>query len=235
MTASPAERTLRIRSYAHAAFRLEGDGLSVVTDPYEPKIAGFAPIDEPADLVLMSSHLDRFHSDPSHVGGNPQVVNVLKLPAAGATVCGVEVQPFRSRERFQWQMLLALTPPRPYAMYRFTLGGLSVLHTGDLSRRIPPAQADLLRGRVDVLLAIAGAVHNIEHDELLATIEDLAPRIVIPMHYWLPHGVLKNLPVERFLALFRPEQVVREGVSEVVLSAASLPAERRIVVLEPSR
>ena len=27
---------LRIKSYAHAAFRLEGDGISVVTDPYEP-------------------------------------------------------------------------------------------------------------------------------------------------------------------------------------------------------
>ena len=183
----------------------------------------------------MSSHLDQFHSDPSHVRGNPRVVNALLLPAAGANVGGLAIETFRARERFQWRMLLALTPPRPYAVYRFNLGGVSVLHTGDLSRRVAPDQVALLRGRVDVMLAIAGAVHNIEHDELLATIDDIAPRIVIPMHYWLPNGVLHNLPVERFLEHFRPEQVIRDGVSEVELSAESLPPERRILVLEPSR
>ena len=45
---------MKIKFYAHASFRLEGKDKTVVTDPYEPPVAQFDPIDEPADLVLKS-------------------------------------------------------------------------------------------------------------------------------------------------------------------------------------
>ncbi len=81
---------MKIRFYAHASFRLEADGLSVITDPYTPgpQNSGFDPIDEPADIVIMSSATDSFHSDPSHVRGDPTVVNALELPPEGADVRG---------------------------------------------------------------------------------------------------------------------------------------------------
>ena len=45
---------LNITFYAHASFRLETPEVSVVTDPYTPGLSGFDPIDEAADLVIMS-------------------------------------------------------------------------------------------------------------------------------------------------------------------------------------
>ena len=70
---------MKITFYAHASFRLEADGLTVITDPYTPgpQASGFDPINEPADVVIMSSATDAFHSDPSHVRGQPIVVNTL--------------------------------------------------------------------------------------------------------------------------------------------------------------
>ena len=73
---------MNITFYAHASFRLEGDGLAVVTDPYTPgpQGSGFDPINESADIVIMSSTTDRFHSDPSHITGDRVVVDALSLP-----------------------------------------------------------------------------------------------------------------------------------------------------------
>ena len=87
---------MKITFYAHASFRLEADGLTVITDPYMPgpKASGFDPIDEPADLVIMSSATDAFHSDPSHVRGSPTVINALKLPPEGMTCGGCISVPF---------------------------------------------------------------------------------------------------------------------------------------------
>jgi len=68
---------MKVTFYAHASFRLEAPEVSVVTDPYTPGVSGFAPIDEPAHLVIMSSATDRFHSDPSHVPSQPTLVNAL--------------------------------------------------------------------------------------------------------------------------------------------------------------
>lgn len=64
---------MKLTFYAHARFRLETPEVSVVTDPYTPGMSGFEPI----DVVIMNSATDRFHSDPSHVRGQPIAVNTL--------------------------------------------------------------------------------------------------------------------------------------------------------------
>jgi L-ascorbate metabolism protein UlaG (beta-lactamase superfamily) len=226
---------MKIRFYAHACFRIEGGGRVIVTDPYKPAVAWFKPIDEPADLVLMSSNQDDFHCDPSHVRGNPKVINALEIPAGGQVVDGLAIRAFRVRERYQWRYLIQLIFPRPNAMVTFELEGIRVLHTGDIGRRFRDDEIAALRGQVDVMFALAGGVHNIEVDDMKRAIDAIGPRVVIPMHYYLPHGRLKILPVDVIAGLFPADRVVRVGGSDLELSAASLPAETRLYVLEAAR
>ena len=40
-----------IKWYAHACLRIEGGGVSIITDPYTPHKSGFAPVDETATLL----------------------------------------------------------------------------------------------------------------------------------------------------------------------------------------
>jgi len=226
---------MKIRFYAHACFRIEGGGRTIVTDPYQPAVSGFAPIDEPADLVLTSSHLDQFHNYSSHVRGNPTVVNALDIPPGGQVVDGLTLHAFRARERYQWRYLVQLIFPRPNAMVAFELEGIRLLHTGDIGRRFREAEIAALRGQVDVMFALAGGVHNIEVDDMKRAIDAIGPRVVIPMHYFLPHGRLRILPVDIIAGLFPADRVVRAGGSDLELTAASLPAETRLYILEPAR
>jgi L-ascorbate metabolism protein UlaG (beta-lactamase superfamily) len=225
---------MKITFYAHASFRLEAAGFSVVTDPYTPGPSGsrFEPIDEPADLVIMSSSTDRFHSDPSHVRGNPTVVDALTLPPEGREVAGLSIRAFPTMESLTFDFR---RDPDANAMSLFTLGGIRVLHMGDVGNALPSGQLKALAGQVDVMLALAGAHATIGLDDLDAAIEVIAPRIVIPMHYWHPRGVLKIEPVDTFLARHSGEAIVRVGGPSIELTPETLPAERQIVVLEQSR
>jgi L-ascorbate metabolism protein UlaG (beta-lactamase superfamily) len=173
---------MKIRFYAHASFRLEADGLAVITDPYTPgpQNSGFDPIDEPADIVIMSSATDDFHSDPSHVRGDPT-------------------------------------------------------HMGDIGNPVPQEHLDVLRGKVDLLFALAGAHATIALDVLDAAIDAIGPRVVIPMHYYSPRGVLDIEPVDAFLARQPADSITRVGGPELELTPKSLPAEAHIYVLEQSR
>ncbi|MDP9121180.1 MAG: MBL fold metallo-hydrolase, partial [Acidobacteriota bacterium] len=119
--------------------------------------------------------------------------------------------------------------------YSFDLDGVRVLHTGDIGRPFLPEHLEALRGKVDVMLAIAGAVHNIAHDAMLRAIEQIGPRIVIPMHYHNPKGILQIKPVSEFARHFPADRVVRVGGAEVVLTPETLPAERHLYILEESR
>ena len=225
---------MQITFYAHASFRLEADGLAVVTDPYTPgpKASGFDPIDEPADLVIMSSATDAFHSDPSHVGGSPTVINALELPPEGMTVRGVPIRSFPAMESYTFDFG---RDPDANALYLFTLGSIRVLHMGDIGNPVSPAHLDTLRGNVDLLLALAGAHATIALDDLDATIAAIQPRAIIPMHYYSPRGVLNILPVDDFLARYPSGSITRIAGPRLELTPESLPAALHIYVLEQSR
>ena len=225
---------MKITFYAHASFRLEADGLSVVTDPYTPGPGGsnFDPIDEPADLVIMSSATDSFHSDPSHVRGDPTVVNALELPPEGSEVLGVQIRPFPAMESMTFDFG---RDPDANALYLFTLGGLRVLHMGDVGNPVPEAHLDALGGNVDVLFALTGAHATISLEDLDVAIAAIGPRVVIPMHYFSPRGVLEIEPVETFLERCPADAVTRVGGPELELAPGTLPDSLRVYVLEQSR
>lgn len=224
---------MRITFYAHASFRLEADGIALVTDPYTPARSGFDPIDEPADIVLMSSATDDFHSDPSHLRGEPAVVNTLELPPEGTVVKGVPVRPFPATESLTFDFG---RDPDANALYLFELGGFRVLHMGDIGNPVAPGHLDALAGQVDLLLALTGAHATIALDDLDRAIERIRPRAVIPMHYWSPRGVLAIEPVERFTERFPAERVRWIGGSSFELTHDMLRDEDPAVfVLEQSR
>jgi L-ascorbate metabolism protein UlaG (beta-lactamase superfamily) len=226
---------VKIRFYAHASFRLEVDGFAVITDPYTPgpQNSGFDPIDEPADVVIMSSATDPFHSDPSHVRGDPTVVNALDLPPEGAEARGLHVRTFPAIESMTFDFG---RDPDANAMYLFTLGGVRVLHMGDIGNPISREHLDALHGKVDLLFALAGAHATIALDYLDAAIDAIGPRVVIPMHYFSPRGVLDIEPVDTFLERHSADSVTWVNGSELELTPESLPAEApRIYVLEQSR
>ena len=230
---------MKIKFYAHACFRLEADGVTVITDPYTPAPgnSGFDPIDEPADVVLMSSATDDFHSDPSHVRGDPIVVNTLELPPEGTVVKGIPVRSFPAYESrtFDYRSEFGRDPDAN-ALYHFTLGGLRFLHMGDIGNPVAPDQLTALKGQVDVLLALTGEHATIALDDLDVAIATIGPRVVIPMHYFSPKGVLKIEPVDRFLDRLPPESITRVGGPEMELSPETLPKDApHVFVFEQSR
>lgn len=225
---------MKIKFYAHAAFRLEGDGLIVVTDPYTPgpEVSGFEPIDEPADIVIMSSATDRFHSDPSHITGQPVVVNAVEVPPEGVEVKGLHIRSFQSMESLTWDFG---RDPDHNAMYTFTLGGVRVLHLGDIGNPPAPEHLDALRDQVDVMFALTGGHATIALDDLDAAIAAIRPAVVIPMHYYSPRGRLKIAPVSEFTQRYPAEMVTFVGGPKLEITRENLPSTLHIYVLEQSR
>ena len=222
-----------IKWYGHACFRCEGDGVSVVTDPYDPAVSGLKSVQDPADLVVVSSATDAYHSNAAMIPGDPLRLNALDVAGSGTVeVGGVAFEAFRTMESIEHK-----EDPDENAMYRFALGGVSVLHMGDTGNPLTDEQLGRLRGRVDVLLALVGGPPTIELEDLDGAIEEIDPRVVVPMHYRIPGLRIAGgiLPVDVFLSRYPRETVVRSGNSEVELTPDTLPSGLRICVLEPSR
>ena len=221
---------MKIKWYGHACFRLEGEGVSIVTDPYTPEAAGLDPVDEPADVVIMSSATDRFHSCSSMVPGDPKVLNALEIARTGPVeVNGVVFEALPTMESLTHKV-----SPDENAIYRFELEGVRVLHLGDLGNPLTEEQLGLLRGNVDVLLALTGGPPTIELEDLDRAIEEIGPSVVIPMHYRIPKLRLDILPLEAFISRYPEDAITRLGATEVEFAPETLPRALRVYVLEPA-
>ena len=222
---------MRVRWYGHACFRLEGAGTSVVTDPYTPELAGLEPVTEAADIVLTSSGLDEAHSNAAMIPGARHVLNALDAVEQPIPVAdGIVVEAIAAMEGVNRP-----DDPKANALYRFELDGLAICHMGDVGNRMTEAQLAPLRGRVDVLFALAGANRTIALDDLDEAIDAIGPRIVIPMHYRTPSILYGVGPVEDFLAHRAGDPVIRHDGSTCEIDAAALPAQAPTIhVLQPS-
>jgi L-ascorbate metabolism protein UlaG (beta-lactamase superfamily) len=212
---------VRVTWYGHACFRLEGSGVAIVTDPYTPADAGLQPIAEEADVVVMSSALDEAHSCAEAVPGRPRVLNALDAVGQPTEIAeGVVVEALAASEGDDRP-----DDPKANALYRLELDGVAVCHMGDIGTPLAPEHVTALRGRVDVLLALAGGGLTIALPDLDDAIEAIGPRIVIPMHYAIPSLRYSVGPVEEFLARRSGDRIIEHDASSIEIGAAELAVD----------
>ena len=220
---------MKIKWLAHASFLIEGDGLRIITDPYEPnEIINLHPITEAADIVIRSSDDDEAHSYVNTLPKGFDLVTATEIVETGATVKGLRIDAIWSQES-----LIHKEVARDNAMYRFTLEGINISHMGDVGNPLTSNQLDALSG-TDILLALTGGPPTIELNDLCEVIEIVKPKLVIPMHYRIPGPRFFMLPVTDFTTCYPEIMVVWSDSTEVEYTKETLPKETQILVLKPS-
>ena len=237
---------MRIKWYAHACLRLEGDGVSIITDPYTPHKSGFAAISESADIVVRSSDDDSAHANAAMIPGSPEVVtatHILELEAEDSSLStkGPGCQgssSYLSRAGIPFSAIPAMESmrvklqPRANAMYRFVVEGIRIVHFGDVGNCLQEWQLEQM-GAVDVAIVPTGGPPTIELDDLHVALDALRPAVTIPMHHDLPGCKFpKMADVRAFTRRYPASRVFWADTSEVELHRATLPAPSEVWVLQ---
>lgn len=174
----------------HSCFLLEEDGYRLVTDPFEG-VQGYPDTHARAHAVYCSHD----HHDHNYRAG------VTLLPERESPFAVEEVATFHDD---RGGALRGTNTIR-----RFTAGGVTVCHLGDLGHALSKEQLRAI-GRVDVLLIPVGGFFTIDAAGARAAAQAIAPRCIVPMHYrHPPYGLEQVAGVEAFLRYFRPDEVRR--------------------------
>ena len=116
-------------------------------------------------------------------------------------------------------------------IFRFDVDDVKVCHLGDLGHVLSQETLDAL-GEIDVVLIPVGGGFTIDSTGANEVIKQMAPKVVMPMHYktekcGFPIGTLDD-----FLA--GKTGIKRLDTSDVSLSSGSLPSATTIMVLKPA-
>jgi hypothetical protein len=216
-------------------------------DPYRsPESGGYEPIDEAADLVIVSHENDTYHSHLGQIRPPFEVIRALELGPGGTTFRGVRVGAipvFETPEK---------KPGDEVTIVTLEADGLFVVHLGDLGHDLTDAEIRPLRG-ADALLVPVGGPPTIDLALVPELITRMGPAVVVPMHYLVPGKInLKIQTVEEFLRVIdanprsRGEgdvflatdhrfEIERAMASTLELRPGDAHTTTRLVVLEPAR
>ncbi len=212
---------MKIKWLGHASFLITSDsGVRIITDPYEPNDRlRYGEIKESAEIVTVShDHSD--HGNVAAVKGNPQVVK------GDAEVEGIK---FKGIPTFH--DAAGGKERGKNTIFCFEVDGVKVCHLGDLGHELTAGQV-AQTGAVDVLLLPVGGFYTIDASVASRVVEQLKPRIVIPMHFKNKKCGFPIAGVEEFLR--GKKDVSQPDASEVELKAGELPEATQIIVLKPA-
>jgi len=213
-----ADGTLEITWYGQAMIKVSGQGKTVVIDPVPPHV-GYHYDPVAADVVLVThEHFDHNYTDG--VTGSPKIITTGgSFEAAGLNIKGIDSfhDPVKGTER------------GPNVIYTWEQAGFKVAHFGDLGHELEPEAMREVEG-LDVAMIPVGGVFTIDGPQAARLALDLAPAVVIPMHYLTPAIEIPLRPLKEFTQSFTG--TVREiGDRPVVISRDSLPAATEVWVM----
>jgi L-ascorbate metabolism protein UlaG (beta-lactamase superfamily) len=211
---------LTITWLGHSFFKLQAGDVTVVIDPYDAA-TGLKPPRFNADLLLIT-HEHHDHNNRATVMGQPfEVSTPGEYEVGGVTVYGVagfhDTKSGEERGRM--------------TMYRVEMEGIRVVHLGDIGQdKLTSEQLEVLDG-VDVLLIPVGGKYTVNGQQAASLVDQLEPRIVVPMHYKIPGLKIDIEGPEAFLkAIGLPAQKEQK----LKLQKKDLnPDQRQVVLLEP--
>jgi L-ascorbate metabolism protein UlaG (beta-lactamase superfamily) len=173
---------MRIRWYGQSAFLLEGRQ-TVAIDPFglmrglegRGLVFDYPPVAiDRADLLLVT-HEHGDHNAVEVVGGDPMTVRSTAgtVPSPIGDVVAIASEHDDA----------AGTKRGPNTIFRFALDGLAFCHLGDFGQPALRPEQRLAIGDVDVLFMPVGGGPTIGGAAAAALVRELAPKLVVPMHY----------------------------------------------------
>ncbi len=218
---------MKITFLAHASFLIETTNkVRIITDPYQAgcfnNALGYKPINEPADIVLVShDHAD--HNCLSDILGNPKVINAPgEWHVQDVKIIGINSYHDNQKGAARGKNIVFI----------IETDELRIVHLGDLGHGLAESDCDKIRP-VNVLLSPVGGFFTIDSKVATEMVNCLKPNITIPMHY--KTSVL-DFPIAKVEEFIKDKKNVKAiNHTQIEISKDAMPKKPEIWVVKMAK
>lgn len=169
-----------IQYFGQSCFKLSGkdtagENVDVVTDPFTKDYGLKVP--NVSAHILTVSHQHPDHNNTDSVKGDPYVIDVPgEYDIKDVFVQGIASYHDDKEGKERGDNII----------FRMQIDDMSVVHLGDLGHVLTSDQLEALEGTDVLLVPIGGNGYTINAERAVEVVNQLEPRIIVPMHYDLP-------------------------------------------------
>ena len=212
--------------YGQSCFLIKTKQLSIVIDPYSQQVGLKLPSLKANIVAVTHDHFD--HNNISAVLGiNETPPFIIKGPGE----YGLKEIEVTGIPTFHDSQKGALR--RKNTIYVFKIEDLTIAHLGDLGHTLKDEDIEALN-QIDVLMVPIGGNYTIDAQKAVEVINQIDPKIVIPMHYKIP-GLSEQINLDSIDNFSKQIGETEGSLDSLRVTPKDLPneEERRIIILKP--
>ena len=223
ITPAAASGAIEIKWFGHAFFQItSSSGTRIITDPFGNM--GYPMPDVWPHVVSVGRETGN-HNNVGLAKGNPIVLRGLK---SGSGEWNQIDTTFRDVLIYNVPIHTRGVPEYLRGSgFIFEVDGLCVFHTGDVGEPFNEDQLELI-GHVDIVLLPIGGAYTMGPENAKKVLEQLKPKIAVPMHYYNNISLL-----ERFID--GPYRILFLNTNRFTVSKDTLPPGTEIIILKVMR
>lgn len=219
---------MMLQWYGYGCFKITSTGAetTVIIDPFDPTVLGPKLSRLSADLLVLSSNRPA-HGYADAVKqtdkNNPFIISTPgEYEVKGVFIYGVEAAKKNSNSKKSEETTL----------FSLNVDGVRIGHLGDIDRTLTESELDRL-GPIDILLLPVGGGEALDPKTAHEVLDQIEPRIVIPMEYKVP-GIKKDLvEANAFLKEYGIKNP--ESFDKFKMQKKDLPVDEiQVIMLTPS-
>lgn len=212
---------MKIQYLGHSCFRLISEmGTTIVCDPYSSDMVGLDMAAVRCDVVTMSHH-HKDHDCMESVLGSPAELDI-EVACCADDVAIKSLPTFHDEEKGAKR--------GKNLVFTFNIDGLNVVHMGDIGCK----DLDVVKNiyGCDVLMLPVGGVYTIDALNAKWYVDQVKPKMVLPMHYMTSSHKFQLDSLDEFLSLFDEKQIKRLNADSLNLYDAPQNDVVEIVTLQ---
>lgn len=212
---------MQISFHGHACFSIKNGDNTLVTDPYDDSLGLKLP--ELKSTIVTVSRKHPHHNNSQAVQGEPKVFNWPgEYETAGIHLMGISS--FHNAKDDKEQL--------ENTIFKIKWNGINFCHLGSLGTKLTPEQTEAV-GDIDILFVPVGGKEVIDAKKAKEVIEQIEPRVIIPMMFNTEGSTAGLDPLEPFLSEMGAQTT--ERLESFTLKRSELPDDSsKVVVLNQS-
>lgn len=218
---------MEITWHGRSCFTIKGKSATVITDPYDE--TGFSKAKLKGNIVVSNLKTEDVKLIP--VEGDAKIFDFPgEYERLGVAMRGIQAWNMSKKKEEEVKSTGKGEESKKVTVFVIEIDGIKICHLGNIGHTLTSELLEAV-GSVDILLIPVGGKYTIDAKKAHEIIEEIEPRVVIPMHYKVDGEKLDIAGVEGFLKEIgaRVEPVEKFSVE----SRAKLPQDREeYVVLE---
>ncbi len=212
-----------IEWFGHSYIRITGEkGPSIVIDPHDGGSLNLPEFRVHGDIVLVThDHYD--HNAVEMIQGAKLVLSQFRgsKRLENTIIQGYKTYHDKTKGKLRGEN----------TVYIVKINNIKIAHLGDIGHKPSDRLLEALRD-VHVLMIPVGGVYTIDAYEAWEIVEETQAKIVLPLHFWVPHSTTPLDPLGKFLNIAKAGRT-RLDTNKLSISTQGLQNIKRTVVVMP--